>query len=102
VINGTGRIYYGRKNYSTENDLEHLDTTEWVVLLWLPILPLHSASITRDRRPDIISSMARSMMWSETVQARARRPLDWAQVGATYLKVYGTIALLLTAISVLE
>ena len=92
MINGIGTIFYGRRNYVPDGEWETLDTTKWFACFWFPVLPLGSYTIRRERRRDIISSMARNLSWEETVYILARRPLDLTQVLATYLKAYVPVA----------
>ena len=102
MVNGTGCIFYGKRNYRTDGILEELDTTQWLAVVWLPIVPLKSVSIARKRRADLISSMARNIWWSETIHVLGRRPLDWSQIALTYLKAYGSILAIAAIIGVLD
>ncbi len=95
MINGCGKIYYGKKNYICDEKREKFDTTEWVAVVWLPLYPIGSYTIAREKREDTISAMARSMIWSEKIIIEGKRPLDKEQVIRTYLKTYIPIALIL-------
>lgn len=48
-VNGTGRRFYGRGNYSCNEELgyEEWDTTLWIVFLWIPILPRGAFRVRR-------------------------------------------------------
>lgn len=49
---GIGKKFYGKTNYSGDPDseFEEFDSTLWLVILWLPAIPLASYSVKRDVR----------------------------------------------------
>ena len=94
MINGTGRTFYGKKNYRPDGNREVFETTKWFAVLWLPLFPLGSYTIERDRREDLVQAIARTGFSRETVLVHSRRPLDLPQVIGTYAKgVVGVAAL---------
>jgi len=46
-LNGTGTRYYGRADLS---DSDTYTATEWIVFLWIPILPLRSWRVCAPRK----------------------------------------------------
>ncbi|MFQ5696222.1 MAG: hypothetical protein ACE5HB_09555 [Terriglobia bacterium] len=82
VVNGFGRMFYGKANYVRDERLvwEEYDTTMWLVFLWFPLIPMASYRIQR-----AIGSST-NPFWAEypfTVLERLR--LNWPQVGKTWL-----------------
>jgi hypothetical protein len=93
MINGCGKIYYGKKNYICDEKREKFDTTEWIAVVWVPLFPIGSYTIVREKRKDTISAMAFNMIWSENIIIEGKRPLDKEQIIKTYLKAYIPIVL---------
>ncbi|MDT9180753.1 MAG: hypothetical protein P5702_24640 [Limnospira sp. PMC 1291.21] len=100
MINGTGVAFYGMKNRKIFQSVEVYDTTRWIVIVWLPILPLGSFKIQRATRQDFISRIARNLQWSEPIHILEKRDLDWVQIFKVYLFSFLAIALLTAVLGV--
>jgi len=99
VINGIGTIHYGKRHYRTEgDDGEIFETTKWFAFFWLPIIPLGSCTIQRERRHDLIQAIARQFYHRETIYILARRRLDIPQVLITYVKGWLGVSLIVWVI----
>ena len=82
-INGFGTIYYG--NCEKTSDGSYV-TTEWLVILFLPILPLGSyrvRPVDEGSRFSLVSF--RGNYWARKIA------LKWGQILRTYLAFYGGI-----------
>ena len=75
-FNGIGTRYYGHSDVS---DSGTYTATEWVVFLWLPILPLRSWRVSRRRRG------IDTFLFSDASFFVKRLPLNVRQVVLGYL-----------------
>jgi hypothetical protein len=99
VITATiiGTIHYGKRHYRTDgDDGEIFETTKWFSFFCLPIVPLRSYTIQRERRHDLIQAIAWTFR-SETIHVLARRRLDIPQVLTTYVKGWLSFGLIIWA-----
>ena len=99
MINGIGTIHYGKRNYRADGNAEIFDTTKWFAVFWLPLFPLGSYTIERERRQDLIQAIARTGFSRETIYIHGRRPLDLPQVLTTYVKSWVGVGLIVWAIA---
>src|SRR5262249_52976599 len=68
--------------------------TEWVVLLYLPVIPIRSVRVMQEQKGSGVNVLIYSH--SETKLLLQRAPFNWRQIVQTYLGVYGTIAIAIT------
>lgn len=77
TINGTGTLYYGESGYGSDGS--HV-TTKWFCLFYIPILPLSSCRVLRDRSRD-----KNFILYSqEGFRILDELPVQWGQVFRTY------------------
>lgn len=77
TINGIGTTFYGQRDFRADGSYV---TTEWFVILYLPVVPIKSLRIaeTNDRTNAVIYS-------SESYHVLGQVPLSAIQVLSTYL-----------------
>jgi hypothetical protein len=92
---GIGKKLFGKTNHShdPDSDFEEFDTTLWVVIFWLPVIPLSGYRVRRDVRRQWKYLFARRI-W--TVR---KLPRNWEQILLTWTKA---AALLLVAILIVR
>lgn len=84
-FNGFGTTFYGERGHAPDGSYV---TTEWIILLYLPIIPLRSLRIARNPQDDF-----RAVAFeSESYYVISRERLCWTQVFLTYGFIFGTIA----------
>jgi len=88
--NGCGTRHFGKSNYveDKENEAEELDTTLWISIFWLPIIPLKSYRI---KQPIWYVRNAENLpiSYSFNFTVVKKQSLNWLQIFKTYLIVYG-------------
>ncbi|MBN8420453.1 MAG: hypothetical protein J0L73_16155 [Verrucomicrobia bacterium] len=89
-FNGIGTAYYGECDFRADGSYV---TTEWVSLFYLPLVPLRSVRLIRQRKKDV-DSVA---FGSKSVILVERLPLHWRQVA----KIYGFIGLCVAYVAAL-
>lgn len=77
TFNGIGTSYYGECDFRPDSSYV---TTEWASLFYLPLFPLRSVRLIRQRKGDV-NSVAFA---SKAVIMVERIPLHWQQVGRLY------------------
>jgi len=87
-FNGIGTAFYGERNYHLNGSYI---TTEWVILFYLPVIPIKSLRIARNPQGDVHAVVYHS----ESYYVLSREPLCWAQVFSTYGFIIATIAWIL-------
>ncbi|WP_050028350.1 hypothetical protein [Verrucomicrobium sp. BvORR034] len=87
-FNGIGTAFYGERNYQLNGSYI---TTEWIILFYLPIIPIRSLRIARNPQDDVHAVAYHS----ESYYVLNREPLCWAQVFSTYGFIVATIAWIL-------
>jgi hypothetical protein len=92
---GIGKKLFGMTNRSRapDSDFEEFETTLWVVIFWLPVIPLSGYRVRRDVRRRWKYLFARRI-W--TVR---KLPRNWEQILLTWIKA---AALLLVAILIIR
>lgn len=89
-INGIGTSLYGKNDLKSDGSYV---ATKWIIFLFLPLVPLHSYRVQRKETESMITALI-GMPGSETKYEFYPIPLNWKQIGQTYLFAYGIIALL--------
>jgi hypothetical protein len=79
--NGIGSTYYGTKDRYPDGSFI---TTEWFILLYLPIIPIRSMRVIFGGRRGGLFSTSMSYIVVEEIK------LDWQQVLSTYFVVIAT------------
>lgn len=90
---GFGFKFLGRVNYHCDPSgrFEEYDSTEWFTAFWLPIFPVATFRVRRDR------SRWLGITWKSGPQALERYPRNWNQILLTWIKTMGfLVALRLT------
>jgi hypothetical protein len=83
-FNGFGTRYYGKCAHS--DDQSYL-TTEWIIALYIPVIPLKSLRLKKDPSRDKISPISTS----EGYVVFQIVPIFWPQVLRVYAFVFGFI-----------
>ena len=84
TINGCGTRFYGETAFRPDGSFI---TTEWIVLLWLPLIPFRSFRAVRNSAEDINAHV----FIAEGYQVVERIGLYWPQVVRTYLFTAGIL-----------
>lgn len=93
-IRGIGKRLMGRTNYSHDPGLriEEFDATLWVVLFWIPVVPLATYRIRRTFR----------RWWhicaSDRYRVLERLPRNWEQILGTWIKAIAVLLLIRLAV----
>ena len=87
TFNGTGTMYYGEKDIEPDKSFV---TTEWIVLFFVPIIPIGSFRVLETGHENIIFG-------SSTQYLVRRIPLDWKQIRNVYAVSIGVIGLITVA-----
>lgn len=83
TLNGTGTRFYGER----EKDIGGTYiTTKWIVVLWVPLLPLSSWRVYPLGAEQVQYIIEESSGTSQALQA-VRVPLNWRQVANVYAVV---------------
>lgn len=83
--NGIGTIFYGKRDFRPDGSYV---TTEWLIVLWIPILPLRSARILDIGEGEHRLSTIRSLAYLEIEEQN----LSSRQVWSTYLYIVSCVA----------
>jgi hypothetical protein len=86
TLNGFGTTYYGRRDFRADGSYL---TTEWIVALYIPSIPIRSLRVSYAGRGEHRPSLGFGSSENYTVYEK-RFPPDWKQV----LFTYGYVALL--------
>jgi hypothetical protein len=88
TINGFGTTYYGECDFRADGSFV---TTEWFVMAYLPVFPLHSKRVIRAAKGDVnlLVYQSRGFVLVEDL------PRNWRQAFATYGFVLAMIALVI-------
>jgi hypothetical protein len=81
-FNGIGTRYYG---HAEESDSGSYTATEWIIFLWLPIVPLRTWRVSRRRKG------TDTFLFSNAKFLVRPLPLDMRQVALGYLVTIATI-----------
>ena len=110
MTNGIGTKHFGKANHveDKDNEAEEFDTTLWVSILWIPIIPLRSYRIRQKiwyvrKVTNIWPEFEGGVIsWKEDFHVVRYHPLNWKQICRTYLLTYGLLAGLVTIRIVIE
>ncbi len=94
MLIGLGRAFYGRSNYTRNEDgrYEEWDTTLWLIFLWLPIFPEGSFRIKREFMKSSFFNPWQIQEYKFLILKRL--PLNWTQIKKTWLRtgiVFGSL-----------
>jgi hypothetical protein len=90
---GFGFKFLGKMNYHCDPSgrFEEYDSTQWFTVFWLPVFPVATFKVRRDR------SRWLGIPWKTDPQAIERYPRNWNQILLTWVKATGfLLALRLT------
>lgn len=79
-VKGVGTIYYGQAEIRPDASFV---TTEWIILFSIPLIPLRSFRVRRNRKADVEALVVHSTGYVVLEQL----PLQWAQIFKTWLFV---------------
>ena len=87
---GFGFKFLGKMNYYRDPSgrFEEYDSTQWFTAFWLPIFPVATFKVRRDR------SRWLGILWKSGPQALERYPRDWNQILLTWIKTTGVLLVL--------
>jgi hypothetical protein len=100
-INGVGTSFYGESNYRHEDTSITGDkeisfvTTEWVIVLWIPLIPIRSRRVIKGFHEGFPFPFGTTHYYD-----LGRAPFAWNKIGQTYLIILGVavgVALLWSA-----
>jgi hypothetical protein len=82
---GVGRMRFGKaaRSYDASTGLEQFKTTVFVVLLWLPLIPIGTYLV--ERQPEL----------SDELHSLEKLPLDWEQVLKVWVVAAGCLLALI-------
>src|ERR1700676_4758195 len=84
---GFGTMFYGEADEMTDGSYV---TTEWIIALWIPIVPLVSLCVKSGGERTTNLGFYWSRSWAHTILYPV--PLQWKQIGKTYAKALAIIA----------
>src|SRR5213079_2942471 len=87
---GFGFKFLGKMNYHRDpsDRFEEYDSTQWFTTFWLPIFPVATFKVRRDR------SRWLGIPWKSGPQALERYPRNWNQILLTWIKTIGLLLVL--------
>jgi hypothetical protein len=87
---GFGFKFLGKMNYHRDpsDRFEEYDSTQWFTTFWLPIFPVATFKVRRDR------SRWLGIPWKSGPQALERYPRNWNQILLTWIKTMALLVVL--------
>jgi hypothetical protein len=85
TLNGIGTKYYGKRDLESDNSFI---TTEWIVLVYVPIIPIGSFRVQPTGESKNIIFFSSTQYWVQRV------PFNWKQIRnvyATTIGIFGAI-----------
>ena len=89
-INGIGTSLYGKSEL--ESDGSYV-ATKWFVFIFLPIVPLGSYRVMRGETSASMTALV-GLPGANTQYEMVSIPLNWKQIGQTYLAVLGAFVII--------